>query len=205
VVLPWRPSHAHFVWPDPTGDRVVVVDLGADALVTFALDRSHARLHRRSVAVAPPGSGPRHLVDSGDGRLLVTGEHSSTVLSFDYASATGEARLLDSVPAGGPGLPQGNHPSNLMLSPDGRYCFVGVRDADVIATFSVRSGRLSHIEDVATLGRDPRHLAVMGRFVYVANRDSGTVVTFELSSIDERLRPTGNSIEVANPCCILGM
>ena len=46
-----KPSHAHYVWPDPAGDRVVVADLGADALSTYAFDRAFS------------GSGPNFFTD----------------------------------------------------------------------------------------------------------------------------------------------
>ncbi|MHB1598396.1 MAG: beta-propeller fold lactonase family protein, partial [Acidimicrobiales bacterium] len=57
--------------------------------------------------------------------------------------------------------------------------------------------------DVSTRGKTPRHLAVVGGYLYVANQDSATVVTFELDSGTGLPRATGNVVEVERPYCIL--
>ena len=85
-------SHAHCALPSPDGRFVIVVDLGLDALMTYAVG------HRGTLSAAPvaraslaPGSGPRHAVFPPNGRLvLVISESESTVTSLASRIADGD-------------------------------------------------------------------------------------------------------------------
>lgn len=52
--------HPHHVIVDPTGDFLVVPDLGADLLRIFKLDKSSGSLTECPSVKSPPGTGPRH-------------------------------------------------------------------------------------------------------------------------------------------------
>ncbi|KAL2817007.1 Lactonase, 7-bladed beta-propeller-domain-containing protein [Aspergillus cavernicola] len=54
--------HPHGVTVDPTGQFVLVPDLGADLVRIFYINSSTGLLEQQQSLVAPPGSGPRHAV-----------------------------------------------------------------------------------------------------------------------------------------------
>ena len=67
--------HAHMVVPDPAGPGVLIVDLGSDRVWRCRLDPVSGRLTDLAPAlIAAPGTGPRHLLRSADGALLLVGE-----------------------------------------------------------------------------------------------------------------------------------
>ncbi len=55
--------HAHMVMPSPDGRFILAVDLGADRLMAFRLDRERGALSPADPpwTQMPPGAGPRHL------------------------------------------------------------------------------------------------------------------------------------------------
>ena len=81
-------SHPHFATQTPDGSMVLVADLGGDRIHTFKYDGSGKLLRGESVAL-PPGSGPRHLSFSADGKLLfAANELNNTVTSFKVENGT---------------------------------------------------------------------------------------------------------------------
>ncbi len=196
-------AHAHFVLAEPSGRYVVVADLGTDSVTTYEIDEVTGHLGEVARAQAEPGSGPRHLVAHPEGYLLATGELASRLLVFDVDAATGAARQRESVQATVAETSGENAPSELVLGPAGRYCYVANRGADCVSVFELRGGHPVPVADVSSRGKTPRHLAVVGTHLYVANQGSSTVVTFELDSSTGLPRATGNVVEVPRPYCIL--
>ena len=52
-------------------------------------------------------------------------------------------------------------------------------------------------------GRWPRHFALIGDFVYVADQDGDTVTVFRRDPATGLPEPTGETVAVPNPSCIL--
>ncbi|KAK2746141.1 hypothetical protein FQN55_005770 [Onygenales sp. PD_40] len=52
--------HPHQVIADPTGSFLIIPDLGADILRTYAIDQESGKLTACADAIAQPGAGPRH-------------------------------------------------------------------------------------------------------------------------------------------------
>lgn len=78
--------HPHEAFLDPTGQFLLVPDLGADLVRVFLLDGE--TLERTAVAplVAAPGSGPRHgvfLVTETNTFLYLVSELTSTITVYD--------------------------------------------------------------------------------------------------------------------------
>ena len=196
-------AHAHFVWPEPSGRFVLVADLGTDSVLSFAIDAQSGRLSMVGRGVADPGSGPRHLVAHPDGYLLVTAELGSGLMTFAYDATSGSTRWLSSVPASERATPGGNFPSELVLGPKARFCYVANRGADTISTFSLGDGGPQLLSEVSCEGSWPRHLAVVGEHLYVANQESDTVVAFGLDKSTGIPRSTGVVVSIPRPYCIL--
>lgn len=194
-------SHGHFVWPEPSGRFALLVDLGADAIRTYEVDQGSGRLREAAVGPAKAGSGPRHLRAHPDGYLLVTGELDSSLMTFALDPITGAATWRSSVPASRQAGPGDNAPSELTFSPDGRFCYVANRGPDTLGVFSLAGTTPELIDEVSCQGHHPRHMAVVGEHLYVANQDSGAVVSFALDPERGTPRPT-SSVLLPRPFCV---
>jgi 6-phosphogluconolactonase (cycloisomerase 2 family) len=187
--------HAHHV--TVRDDAVSAVDLGCDAVIHYGLSED-GRLTQREVTHAEPGSGPRHLVTHPSGRSFVANELSSTVATYDASF-----RPLGSQPATLVTAEVDNYPSELVLSPDGRFLYVANRGNDSITTFAVGDEGLTPVDEIATGGAWPRHIAVVEDTLLVANQHSGTVTTLQLDRESGVPRNAKAVVELDAPACIL--
>ena len=88
----------------------------------------------------PPGDGPRHFHFHPNGRWLYSiQEEGSTVVLFDYDSASGGLTPRQTISTLPPGFAGTNFCSEILVSADGRYVYAGNRLHDSIAIFSVGS------------------------------------------------------------------
>jgi len=119
--------HAHMVRPE--GAEVLVADLGSDRVWRARLDQFSGRLTQTAPAVvAEPGTGPRHLVRSADGALLLVGELAGTLGWYRPAADGSLARVGAVATTTEPGE---NYPSEVIVGRDGRVAFyqeVAMRD-----------------------------------------------------------------------------
>ncbi|WP_307802308.1 lactonase family protein [Cellulomonas fengjieae] len=188
-------SHAHFVALDP-GGFVLVVDLGTDEIRRYR--RAAGRLVEDGIAaVLPAGTGPRHLAFGADGRFAyVVGELDVTVRVLAWADGAGT--LVQTLPATTTPARSGGRvlPSHVAL--DGERLLVGVREADVLARFTVRAdGLLDPVADDALPGSWPRHFAVVDGWTVVAGQasDDLAVLAADGSAV--------GTIPIPAPACIV--
>jgi 6-phosphogluconolactonase len=163
------------------GDGLLVLDLGADAVVGYRLG-SDGSLRRVAVSRLTPGSGPRHAVLSRDGtRLWLINELASTitVARLDPASLRVEPGPTVSI------LPPGHSgdgtAAEVALDPDEAVLYASHRGHDSIVRFRLGGG--GALEDprwTPSGGRTPRHFSLTpdGRWLLAANQDSGGVAAF---------------------------
>src|SRR6266545_925160 len=114
--------------------------------------------------------------------------------------STGVLHQIAAVPSTGEGS---GAPASIVLSADSRRLYVSNRGPDTIATFEVDpAGDLTPIDEVSCGGSWPRHFAIDEGIMFVANERSGAVVSFALDSAGLP-RPTGDTVEVPSPTCVL--
>jgi 6-phosphogluconolactonase (cycloisomerase 2 family) len=205
--------HAHFVALAPGGRFLVVVDLGTDELRRYAHDAETGLVTDAGIAaILPPGTGPRHLAFAPDGRTAyVVGELdvSVHVLAWDAASASGT--LVQSLPAGLPGLPDDGadraaaapraQPAHVQL--DGDRLLVSVRTDDVIVAYTVAAnGRLSPAGTTRLPGGWPRHFAVVEHTVVVAEQVGGRLVALRADAGPGPGRVT-STLTLPAPACVV--
>jgi 6-phosphogluconolactonase len=193
--------HAHQVRVTPDAQHVLAVDLGADSVFLYRLDLGTGKLALDGAARTDPGAGPRHLVFGTGGTIHVTCELDSTVVSFSYRDGT--LTRLDAMPSTVEPPRVANHPSEIAQSVDGRFVYVANRGQDVVTVFGVDGPRLRPVVDVACGGTWPRHLAVVGPYLYVANQRSHQVACFRLDPGTGIPHPAGVALEVESPACVL--
>jgi 6-phosphogluconolactonase len=200
--------HPHSIPIDPTGSYAFVPDLGLDRIFVYQLDYDAHMLSLRGEIEVEAGSGPRHLLFHPSLKYAyVLNELASTITAFatDIEQATlHPIQTISLLPADFVGE---NTSAEVRISPDGRFLYGSNRGDDSIAVFSIQqdTGQLTYVEHVSTLGKTPRNfnLAPDGRFLFAANQDSDSIITYTVDQATGRLTPTGQTLQIPRPVCIL--
>jgi 6-phosphogluconolactonase (cycloisomerase 2 family) len=188
--------HAHSAIPTPRG--LLAVDLGVDTIYQYQMDPGTGSLGDGAPLLRlPPGTGPRHIVHTGQ-TLYVVGELTATLHTFTLAESEGHWHEAGTVSTS---VVEGAAPSEVDLR--GRWLYVANRGPDTIAVFDAAGGRPVRVGEVSTGGAWPRHFAIVDRFLYVANERSHTVVAFALDPATGMPVPTGDVLPTPSPTCVL--
>jgi 6-phosphogluconolactonase len=200
--------HAHSIYPSPDNRFALNCDLGLDKVFAYRLDPASAKLTDASppFATVAPGSGPRHLVFSGDGKFVyVINEIIGTITVFSYDAATAamtEVQTISSLPKDFTTM---NTSAEIALHPSGKFLYASNRGHDSIALFSVdqKTGMLTFVEYQSVLGKKPRHFTLdpSGRWLIAENQDSDSVVVFSVDADTGKLKPTGQTLSMGAPVC----
>jgi len=203
-------AHAHVAVFDPTGERVLVCDLGLDRTFIYRFDPSTGRLIANDPpwGLAHPGAGPRHLEFHPSGRVLyVINELDSTITTFEYDRDRGAMHAVQVLTTLPPGFSGTSTTAEVVVHPSGRFAYGSNRGDDSLAIFRIdaTTGRLTSAGHEPTRGRTPRHFMIdpAGRFLVAANESTGNVVTFAVDSANGGLSATGAEVDAGSPSCVL--
>ncbi|MDN6863146.1 MULTISPECIES: lactonase family protein [Pseudomonas] len=181
-------NHVHAVVSSPDGKYVFANDLGADKIFVYRYDpKANHELpltpaDPASVAL-PPGSGPRHLLFSADGKhAWLTTEMSAQVAVFDYADGKLTQTQLVDFAAGQPVSDKAG--AALHASSDGKFLYVSNRGtANQIIVFGVDpvTAHLTELQRRSVEGDHPREFSLdpSGKFLLIANQKSNEIVVAE--------------------------
>lgn len=198
-------THAHMIEVDPTGRFVLHVDLGLDTIFVWAFDATTGKLTpaRQHTVTLPPGDGPRHFHFHPNGRWFYSiQEEGSTVALFDYDGDTGTLTHRQTLPTLPPGYAGSNFCSELLVSQDGRFAYVGNRLHDSIGIFQIEDkGTLKYLGEEWTRGNYPRSFSFdpTGAFLYCCNQRADHVTVFKVDRATGGLAFTGQYVPVGNP------
>ncbi|MEO6502294.1 MAG: lactonase family protein [Jatrophihabitantaceae bacterium] len=191
--------HAHQVSFAAGGDELIVADLGSDRLW---------RYHHRAGGYVlvdevrlPAGSGARQLLlDPDGGRGYVLGELDNSISTLQWRLP---ARLLSSVAGHAEPLEPGTLSAGLIRGPRSGLLYASHRGADRITLLRQDGGGVTPVADFDCHGRSPRHLALSGDRLYIANQLSHTLAGVAVAR-DTGL-PAGpvSSLELPSPSCVL--
>ena len=202
-------THAHMIQADPSGRFVLHADLGLDKIFIWKFDDQHGTLSPNDPASVslPAGDGPRHFHFHPNGRWLYSiQEEGSTVVLFDYDSASGGLKARQTISTLPPGFAGSNFCSEILVSADGHYVYAGNRLHDSIGIFSVASdGRLTFVGEEWTRGNYPRSFTFdpTGRFLYCCNQRADAVTIFRVNRATGGLSFTGHYAAVGNPSIVV--
>ncbi len=200
--------HAHSINLDPSGRRAYAADLGIDRLLSYQYDADKGTLvaNRPAAGRVEPGSGPRHLAFSPDGRFAYTNcEMTSEVAGFRVDAATGGLEAFgawSTLPAGFEG---NTSTAEISMHPSGRFLYVSNRGHGSIARFAVGAdGGLRALGHTPSGGDVPRNFAIdpSGQFLLAANQDNGIVQSFRIDLDGGDLTPCGDPISVPKAVCV---
>lgn len=196
-------AHTHSFNITPDGSFAIAADLGMDKMMMYRIKDGALSLH--CVTETAPGAGPRHLVFHPNGRFAyVSMELNGTVGAYRYGVGTSsEIQTLPTLPTDFSG---DNTVSEVQITPDGRFLFVGNRGHESLAIYAVdpETGTLTARGHESTRGQHPRHFNIdpTGRFLIAANMHSDTIVVFRIDPQTGQLEFTGSEIPVPAPSCV---
>lgn len=201
--------HAHMIEADPSARHVLHTDLAMDKIFIWKFDDQAGVLTPNdppSVSL-PPGDGPRHFSFHPNGRWFYSlQEEGSNIVLFDYDAAKGSLAVRQTISSLPPGFAGSNFTSEIMLSRDGRFVYVGNRLHDTIACFAVgESGTLTFVAEEPTRGNYPRsfNFDPTGDFLYSCNQRGDNITTFRVDQKSGKLAFTGQFTPVGNPSIIV--
>jgi 6-phosphogluconolactonase len=200
--------HAHFMTVDPSNHFALGCDLGTDKVMIYRLNSEDSTLVANDppFAVVPPGSGPRHLAFSRDGKFAyVVNEMGCSVTLFSWDAKQGrltEGETISALPAGVP-LKAEYTGAEILVHPTGKFIYVSLRGHDSISVFAVdaKTRHLTLAQNISAGGKVPRGLGLdpTGHWLIVANQKTDNVVEFAIDAATGRLTPTQTEFQVGSP------
>jgi 6-phosphogluconolactonase (cycloisomerase 2 family) len=182
--------HEHEAILDPTGQYILVPDLGADLVRVYSWDQETLDLKPLDPLQAAAGSGPRHAAfwnpysvacQGCTTYLFLVAELASTVTSYAVAykpngGGLSFEKVYESTTFGLLKLPQGNAPAEIHVTPDNKYITISNRGdnsfnltepdssyliSDSLATFALQDdGSLIFHQLWPAGGSYPRHYSM---------------------------------------------
>ncbi|THW74708.1 3-carboxy-cis,cis-mucoante lactonizing enzyme, partial [Aureobasidium pullulans] len=132
--------HEHEAVLDPTGNFIVVPDLGADLIRIFSIDAGSGDLVAEKPFAVLPGSGPRHVVfyqpygvvgTQATTFMFLVSELANTVTSFRVsypkAGGMGFKQVFETSTYGDLVVPEGNAAAEIAVTPDKRFLIISNR------------------------------------------------------------------------------
>ena len=201
-------AHVHSTISSPDGRFVFSNDLGADKVFVYRFDpKANPQLPLTAAAPPsvqlPPGSGPRHLLFSADGKhAWLTMEMSAQVAVFDYQDGKLEQTQMVDLAAGQPVSDKAA--AALHASSDGKFLYVSNRGtANQLLVFAIdlATGHLKELQRRSVEGDHPREFSLdpSGRFLLIANQKSNQIVVVERDARSGLLGKTVQKLAIDAP------
>ena len=194
---------------DPTGRYVLSVDLGLDQILVWKFDDQKGTLTPNDPphVTFPAGDGPRHFAFHPTRRWLYSlQEEGSNIVLLDYDDEKGRLTSRQTISSLPPGFAGSNFCSEILVSADGRFVYVGNRLHDSIGIFAVgKDGTLTFVGEEWTHGDYPRsfNFDPTGDFFYCLNQRGDNVTVFRVNRKTGVLTFTGHYAPVGNPSSIV--
>src|SRR5215813_13957884 len=202
-------SHPHDIVFDPSGRFVLVPDKGLDRVFVFRFDAATGRLSPTDLGSVKsrPGAGSRHLMFHPKLPIVwVLNELDSTIATYRFDTEHGTLtalQVMSTLPTDFTGY---STTAEIAVSSDGRFAYGSNRGHDSVTVFAVGpEGLLSEVGWQPTQGSTPRFIGLdpAGHFLYAANEQGDTVVTFRVDGSSGRLTPTGQVVKNGSPVTIV--
>lgn len=204
--------HPHWCGFSPDGRFALVPDLGLDRIMIYRVDQNKPAIEPHGFAISLPGSGPRHLRFSPDGRFIyLLEELSLTVTTFAWDAANGTAKRLSTVPTLSEETKAAeamNAAAEILVHPNGKFVYASNRGNDTVTVFQAdpETSVLKPVQVQSVRGAFPRNinLAPGSGWLLAAGQDSNTVSVHKLDSMSGKLTfQTRGVINLPAPICIL--
>jgi len=208
-----RQPHIHEATPTPDGKWLLVNDLGSDRIWIYSIDRATGTLTPAKQAFwqGRDKSGPRHLNIHPNHRWVYSAnELDSTV---DHLAWDGNLGTLTTLGNYVPTLPPENksksYPSEITISHDGRFAYVGnrTRGDEGVTVFAIdqQTGALNFVQLAIHGGAWTRDLTIdpTGKFLLTACQNSGTIIVMGRDAKTGKLSAPLHTYKLDSPECLI--
>jgi 6-phosphogluconolactonase len=201
-------AHVHSVFFSPDNRFLLTPDLGTDQVSIYRFN-SHATQPLTPATIPfiaiEPGSGPRHIDFSPDGKYLyLIEELAGNIGVFSYNNGVlTPIQNIKTHPADFKGQPGS---ADIHVSPDGKFVYASNRgEENNLAIFAVNqsTGTLTAAGYQSTLGEQPRNFMIdpTGKYLLVANQKTSNIIVFKRNLNTGALQEL-HQFEVPNPVCL---
>ena len=199
--------HGHAIELSPDNRFALAADLGTDQILIYPFDQSNGTLGPAHIHKIAPGSGPRHLIFSADGKFVyLISEMAATVTFFSYDATGGNLTDLQTISTLPKHFSGKNTSAEIRLSASGQFLYASNRGPDNIAVFKVNKskGTLTTVAFVPTGGKTPRNFTIdpSGTWLLAANQGSDNIVVFRIDHKTGWLNPTKETVQISAPVCV---
>src|SRR4051794_37111061 len=198
--------HAHCLLPHPSNGFLYAADLGADLVLRLQLDEATGELSLLSEARVPPGSGPRHLVFSADGRSAFLVEELASTLGIFEVDAAGDLVLRQRLSLLPPSVDGASFGADIVAMPDGSRVFASNRGHNSVVTFEPDDAGQWQAVAWTPTGDIPRGLTLTadGGYLLVASQESDSVAVLRVTAaglvpVMDLAAPTPTCLRVLSP------
>lgn len=201
-------SHIHSAVFATDYKTVLFADLGADKILQHPFDSTQKQPlidNQRTFINTKPGSGPRHITFSKNGKLVYSIEELAGMISvYDFSDNT--LKEIQRIATHPDKITEGFESSDVHISPDGKFLYATNRGKENnIAIFKVlNDGKLESIGYKKTGGKHPRTFAIdeTGKFIIVTNVISQDVTVFKRNLETGMLKKVGKPVKINHPTCV---
>ena len=201
-------SHTHSAVFAPDYKTVLFADLGADKILQYSFDANQKQPlidSKSSFINTKPGSGPRHITFSKNGKLVYSIEELAGMISvYDFSDSN--LKEIQRIATHPDKITEGFESSDVHISPDGKFLYATNRGKENnIAIFKVlNDGKLESIGYKKTGGKHPRTFAIdeTGKFIIVTNVISQDVTVFKRNLETGMLKKVGKPVKINHPTCV---
>lgn len=205
-----KEPHAHSIFAGPDNQYAYAPDLGTDKVEIYKIDTATGQLTEAGEASVPPGSGPRHLKFSKDGKHVYVLNELNTSVSVFKRIADGQLERvqdLSTLPADS--KLEGMSCSEIRVHPNGKFVYTANRDTkqkgnDSLTVFEVKDdGSLARLSSVPAEVSIPRNinLSPSGKWLITGGQNSNDIALFSIDAESGALMKAGDNIPCPSPMC----
>lgn len=194
--------HVHYVGITPEKKYLYSVDLGSDSIIMYHYDHGHLIEEPSASIHVIPGSGPRHMIFSQNGKYAyLLNEIANNIMVFDVGSnGCVLSQKISCLPYG---FKEMSSAAAIRLSEDGQYLIVSNRGHNSLALFKVSqtTGKIGLISFYG-VGKNPRDFNIFHDYVICASQDDDVLEVFKIGE-DELIR-LNIQLKIPSPVCVCG-
>lgn len=195
--------HCHYVGITPDKEFLYAVDLGADKVIMYHYQDGKLEESIKHTLNVVPGSGPRHMIFSQDGRFAyLVNEISNNIMVYKYLDKY--FNLIQVIHTTPRHFHDFSSASAIRLSNSGKHLFVSNRGHDSIALYRVNqeTGKLTLLYMVHT-GKTPRDFDIIDdKYLIVGAQDDNELELLTFNEEKEELVRTACTLTIPAPVCV---
>jgi 6-phosphogluconolactonase len=203
--------HAHQVVMDPAGKYLLVPDLGTDKVMNYLFNPDNGELSPnpdQAFLEMSPGTGPRHLAFSPDGRYLyILGELNASLTACRFNPGSGRMTVINSASIVEEDFGGNRQAAAVRVHPNGRFAYASNRSGESSLTVFeiVEGGGIKQVQVLTNVPLWPRDFNITpdGDYIVLAGARENKLVLYRVDQENGRLSPTKARATLPDPICIL--